>query len=129
MAPSCINNQAVICPETLVFQDETVAADDPPIEPPLRLALTMLGDKVLRVTAAPVAPVLHVVPLLLLYCQVEPASNPFTRTAPFCVMPSLLFAPVSDFKLMVGIAGAVVTTVRLSAALRPDSLPAASVNE
>jgi hypothetical protein len=90
-------------------------------------ALIIFGVKVLKVTAAPVLPAVHVTPPLLLYCQLAPASKPWTRMRPLVVMPSLLLLPVSKTKLTEGADAAVVSTViALTAGLLALVLPAVS---
>ena len=55
-------------------------------------------------------PVVQLVPLLVLYCQVAPVSIPETLTWPLLVMPSLPLDPVSEASAKVGAAGAVRST-------------------
>ena len=53
---------------------------------------------------------LQLLPPLVLYCQVAPASMPVTLTVPILVMPSLALVPVSAARAKVGAAGGVVST-------------------
>ena len=87
-------------------------------------AYVALAPSVKLLTLAACA-ALQVVPPLVLYCQVAPASMPETLTVPTLVMPSL--APLSVARVKVGAAGAAVSTAcrDVAAALLP--WPAASV--
>ena len=109
--PSYISNHAVRLPAAFSVQDDTVAAEAVKIEPPLRVAVTIVGVKVLNVTAVPAVPAAQVVPPLVLYCQLAPSSKPWTRMRPLVVMPSLLLLPVSKAKLTEGADAAVLSTV------------------
>ena len=59
---------------------------------------------------------LQVLPPLVLYCQVAPASTPETLTVPTLLMPSLALAPVSVARANVG-AAVMVSTVMAAALL------------
>ena len=70
---------------------------------------------------------LQVLPPLVLYCQVAPASIPVTLMVPTLVMPSVALVPSSLARAKVGATGAAVSTAcrDVAAALLP--WPAASV--
>ena len=69
-----------------------------------------LADNVKLVTLAACA-LLQLLPPLVLYCQLAPASMPETLTVPMLVMPSLALVPLSVASAKVGAAGAVMSAV------------------
>ena len=101
----------------------------------LELALTLPATSVWRTVTdfapSPVsvkllpAPVVQLVPPLVLYCQVAPASSPVTFTVPLLVIPSPT-TPLSTARLAVG-AAAAVSRVKARAPELALTLPAASV--
>ena len=73
-------------------------------------------------------PVSQLLPPLVEYCQLVPASRPVTLTVPLFVMPSVELTPVSLAKARVGAVGAVVSTVKAwKVVLAMPLLPAASI--
>ena len=76
----------------------------------------MLVGSVKLLTLAACA-VLQLLPPLVLYCQVAPASMPVTLMVPTLVMPSLLELPSSVARAKVGAAGAVLSIVMAVALL------------
>ena len=95
--------------------------------------MTVLAPSPLSVKLLPL-PASQLVPPLMLYCQVAPASRPATLTLPLLVMPSPT-VPLSSARLRLGATGAVVSTggvtvlsmVRLSAFDATPLLPAPSL--
>jgi len=73
-------------------------------------------------------PLDHVVPPLVLYCQVAPVSKPVTVTVPALLMPSVLLAPVSLLRTTLGALGEALSMVKAAALLLAALvLPALSV--
>ena len=72
---------------------------------------------------------LQVLPLLVLYCHVAPASTPLTVTLLLLVMLSVLLLPVSAAKAKAGVLGAEVSIVQPLVLLLvvAETLPAKSV--
>ena len=70
-------------------------------------------------------PVVHVVPLLVLYCQLEASLAKVTLIVPLLVMPSAAIA-VSLARVIVAATGANVSTVTVLDAVFKSTLPAAS---
>ena len=62
-------------------------------------------------------PLVQLVPLLVLNCQVAPASRPVTLMRPLLVTPSEEFEPVSVASDTVGVPGAATSFVNASAVL------------
>ena len=71
---------------------------------------------------------LQVLPLLVLYCHVAPASTPLTVMLALLVIPSVLLLPLSAVKAKPGALGGVASTVQLLVLLAAvETLPAVSV--
>ena len=95
--------------------------------------MTDLAPSPLSVKLLPL-PASQLMPPLMLYCQVAPASSPLTLTLPLLVMPSPT-TPLSTARLRPGAAGGVVSTggvtvlsmSRLRALDAAPLLPAASL--
>ena len=82
----------------------------------------------LKVVVAAACDVLQVLPLLVLYCHVAPASTPLTVMLALLVTPSVLLLPLSAVKAKLGALGNVVSIVQLLVLLATvETLPAVSV--
>ena len=73
------------------------------------------------------APASQLLPPLVEYCQLAPASRPVTLTVPLFVMPSLLLVPVSLARARPGAVGALVSMVTAASCALALVLPARSL--